>query len=166
MRRWPGSSRRASRRRSPLVAALQSQNPALRAHAAEMLGWIKPNDAVQPLATALKDSDAGRPDAGGVGAGRDRQPRRAEGAGAGRAAGQGRHDQDGRRRPRRSGRSATTVGAQPAPEFGDGFLSALSNVPATSWTFFALFLALALALLLLTPRARDNAQPAVGRRPE
>ncbi len=46
-----------------------------------------------------------------------------------------------------------TVGAQPASEFGDGFLAALSNVPATRWTFFALFLALALALLLLTPRA-------------
>ena len=42
---------------------------------------------------------------------------------------------------------------RPTAAFGDGFMAALGNVPATSWTFFALFLALALALLLLTPRA-------------
>jgi HEAT repeat protein len=136
----------------PLVADLQSQNSALRTNAAEMLGWIKPADAVQPLAVALKDSnqavraqaawalgEIATPDAQHALASAESSAKdQATKAAIATAAQQAR---------------ASTVGNRPTAQFGDGFLAALSNVPATSWTFFGLFLALALALLLLTPRA-------------
>lgn len=136
----------------PLVTALQSKNPALRANAAEMLGYTKPDDAVKSLAAALKDSESSvRTQAAwalGEIASSDAQQVLAQAA---------RQAQDDTTKTavvtaQRRAQEAT-VGATPAPEFGDGFLSALSHVPATSWTFFALFLTLALALLLLTPRA-------------
>ena len=137
----------------PLVAALQSQNPAQRAHAAEMLGWIKPNDAVEPLASALKDSDPTVRTQAAWALGEIASPG-AQDALA-RAALQAKDDTTKTAIVTAEQRARdATVGLRPTAQFGDGFLSALSSVPATSWTFFALFLALALALLLLTPRSR------------
>jgi HEAT repeat protein len=137
----------------PLVAALQSQNPAIRANAAEMLGYIKPADAVMSLAAALKDTEQSvRTQAAwalGEIASADAQEALAQ------AARQAKDDTTKTAVVTAQQRAyEATVGARPAAEFGDGFLSALSHVPATSWTFFALFLALALALLLLTPKTQ------------
>lgn len=135
----------------PLVAALQSGNPALRSHAAEMLGWIKPDAAVQPLAAALQDDDAAVRGQAAWALGEIASPDAQEAlASAAREA----DDQATRSAVVTAQERAreATVGSRPAAAFSDGFLAALSNVPATSWTFFALFLALALALLLLTRR--------------
>jgi HEAT repeat protein len=135
----------------PLVASLQSQNPALRAHAAEMLGYIKPDTAVLPLATALKDRDPAVRTQAAWALGEIATP-----------AAQNALAQAARQATDETTKTAVlsaqqqaraaTVGTQPTEAFGDGFVAALSSIPATRWTFFALFLALALALLLLAPR--------------
>lgn len=136
----------------PLVAALQSPNPALRANAAEMLGYVKSEDTVRPLVAALKDSEPAVRTQAAWALGEIASP-----------AAQTALAQAARQATDETTKTAvvaaqqhaqqSTVGLRPAAEFGDGFLAGLSRVPATSWTFFALFLALALALLLLTPRA-------------
>ncbi len=136
----------------PLVSALSAQNPALRAHAAEMLGWIKPNDAVKPLAAALKDADPAVRTQAAWALGEIATPEAQDALV--QAARQAKDDatKTAVATAQQRAREAT-VGVRPAEALGEGFLSALSSVPATRWTFFALFLALALALLLLTPRA-------------
>ncbi|MGE5602295.1 MAG: HEAT repeat domain-containing protein [Nitrososphaerales archaeon] len=135
----------------PLVASLQSQNPALRAHAAEMLGYIKPDNAVQPLASALNDNDPTVRTQAAWALGEIATPD-AQNALA-RAARQA-TDQTTRTAVLSAQQQArvATVGSQPTEAFGDGIVAALSSIPATRWTFFGLFLALALALLLLAPR--------------
>lgn len=135
----------------PLVAALASQNPALRAHAAEMLGFIKPDGAVQALAAALNDADPSVRTQAAWALGEIASPDAQDALAA--AARQTQDDTTKTAVVTAQQRAQTaTVGGHPAAEFGDGLLAALSEVPATRWTFFALFLALALALLLLNPR--------------
>jgi HEAT repeat protein len=136
----------------PLVASLQSQNPTLRSHAAEMLGWIKPGDAVQPLAAALKDNDAAVRTQAAWALGEIATPDAQQALAAAAKQAKDPTTKTAVVTAEQRARQAT-VGSRPAPEFGDGFLAALGNVPATRWTFFALFLALAVALLVLTPRA-------------
>jgi HEAT repeat protein len=133
-----------------LVGALQSHNPAQRSHAAEMLGWVRSPESVDALAAALQDDDATvRTEAawalGEIGTAEARAELTAAQQNAA-------DDATKTALANAQGRAmANTPAARPAPAFGEGFVAALSSVPATSWTFFALFLALALALLLLTP---------------
>lgn len=137
-----------------LVAALGSQNPTQRSHAAEMLGWVRSPGSVNALAAALEDDSAEvRAQAawalGEIGT--------ADAQTALAAAQRSASDEATKTALANAEQRAiqNTTADRPAPAFGDGFVAALSNVPATSWTFFALFLALALALLLLTPRANE-----------
>lgn len=135
----------------PLIASLQSLNPTLRSHAAEMLGWIKPAAAVQPLAAALDDADPTVRTQAAWALGEIASPDAQEAlAVAARAT----SDETTKTAVVAAQERVhmTIEGTRPAPAFSDGFLAALSNVPATNWTFFVLFLALALALLLLTRR--------------
>ena len=140
-----------------LVSSVGSEDAALRAHAAEMLGYIKPANAVGPLVAALQDEEPAV---------------RAQAAWAlGEIA-----NPEAQSALARAGSQATDVatktaiaaaqlraeqaivGLRPDAVFGDGFFSQLSNVPATSWTFFGLFLILALALLILAPRTKPMRQ--------
>lgn len=140
----------------PLIAGLQSGDPAFRSNAAEMLGYIKPADAVQPLASALKDSDPAVRTQAAWALGEIATP---DARNALAQAAQQAEDQATKAAVLNAQQHAraATVGSQPAETFGDGFVAALSSIPATSWTFFGLFLVLALALLLLSPRV-DQAQ--------
>jgi hypothetical protein len=135
-----------------LVAALASQNPAQRSHAAEMLGWIRSPESVDALAAALSDDapEVRTQAAWALGEIGSDDARQALAAAQRNAA-----DEATRTALASAEQRAmrNTAADRPAPSFGDGFAAALGSVPATSWTFFALFLALALALLLLTPRA-------------
>jgi HEAT repeat protein len=137
-----------------LVEALDAQNPAQRSHAAEMLGWVRDPKAVDALANALKDQEpGGRAQAawalGEIGTTDARL--------ALAAAQRGAVDEATKTALASAEQRArlNTAADRPAPAFSDGFVAALSNVPATSWTFFALSLALALALLLVLPRSAE-----------
>jgi HEAT repeat protein len=146
-----GLEQAGARSADALVAALGSPNPALRSHAAEMLGWIRSPETVDALAAALEDGAAEvRTQAawalGEIGTN--------EAQAALSAAQRSASDQATKTAlTNAEQRAAQNTGAAGSAAFGEGFVAALSRVPATSWTFFALFLALALALLLLTPRA-------------
>jgi HEAT repeat protein len=145
-----------------LVAALESPNPAQRSHAAEMLGWVQSPESVDALAVALRDEDAAvRTQAawalGEIG--------NEEARGA-LATAQRNASDDATETALVNAQQRATVNSRadrPAPAFGDGFIAALSSVPATAWTFFALFMALALALLLLTPSMAEPVREERGR---
>ncbi len=140
-----------------LVAALGSQNPAQRSHAAEMLGWIRSPESVDALAAALKDNspEVRTQAAWALGEIGNTEARDALAAAQRSAA----DDATKTALVEAQQRAVQNTAAdRPAPAFGEGFVAALSSVPATSWTFFALFLALALALLLLTPRAAGTVE--------
>ena len=140
-----------------LVSAMGSGTRSLRAHAAEMLGYIKPAAAVGPLAAALQDVEPAVRGQAAWALGEIASPEAQSAlARAGTqttdvatktaiAAAQQRAEQ-------------ATVGLRPDAVFGDGFFGQLSNVPATSWTFFGLALVLALALLILAPRTQPMRQ--------
>ena len=57
---------------APLAAALHDGNAVVRANAAEMLGWLRPADAVTDLAQLLSDPGFRGAGPGGLGFGRNR----------------------------------------------------------------------------------------------
>ena len=134
-----------------LVSALTADDATLRSHAAEMLGYVKPADAVSPLAAALQDTEPAVREQAAWALGEIASPE-AQDALA-RAATQATDDATKTAIAAAQQRAGQTAGGlRPNAVFGDRFFSQLSNVPATSWTFFGLFVILALALLAMTPR--------------
>ncbi len=134
-----------------LVSALSSEDASLRTHAAEMLGYIKPVDAVSPLAAALEDAEPAVRAQAAWALGEIASPE-AQTALAQAEAQAGDDTTKTAIIAAEQRAERATLGPRPVAAFGDGFFSQLSNVPATSWTFFGLFMVLALALLLMAPR--------------
>ncbi|OQA41912.1 MAG: HEAT repeat protein [Chloroflexi bacterium ADurb.Bin325] len=134
-----------------LVSALAAEEPTLRANAAEMLGWIKAGPATPALAAALNDADpAVRGQAawalGEIGSPAARQ--------ALTAALKAENDPLARTAVSAALERSERAGLGGAAQFawGEALLGQLAAMPAGRWTFLALSMALAAALLFFGPR--------------
>jgi HEAT repeat protein len=134
-----------------LVSALSSDDSALRANAAEMLGYIKPAAAVEPLAAALQDPE---PEVRGQAAwalGEIASPEARNVLAPASRPGNRRRNQDC---------NVQSAAAEEDQSFASQTQClvmdsrTLSHLPATNWTFLALFMALAVAVLLTMPHAQ------------
>jgi len=140
-----------------LVSALAAEDATLRAHAAEMLGYVKAAGAVSSLATALQDAEPTVREQAAWALGEIASPE-AQSALA-RAATQATDDATKTAVAAAQQRAGQTTGSlRTGVVLGERFFSQLSNVPATSWTFFGLFVVLALALLVMTSRTEQLRQ--------
>ncbi len=146
-----GLERAGAQANDVLVAALAGEEPALRANAAEMLGWIKADPATPALAEALYDADPTvRSQAawalGEIGTASARQALaaalRVEGDTTARIAVSAALE--------RSARASLGEAAQFT--WGEALLNQLAAMPAGRWTFLVLSMLLAAVLLFFGPR--------------
>jgi len=134
-----------------LTAALDAQSPVVRANAAEMLGWIKAPGAEAALASAMADPEPAVRVQAAWALGEIATPAARDilveaslnpvtDAATQRVAAEA---------VQRS--AAPIAGEESTRTSGRDLLSQLSRVPASSWTFSLLALALAIALLVMRP---------------
>jgi HEAT repeat protein len=146
-----GLERAGAQANDVLVTALASEEPALRANAAEMLGWIKADPATPALAEALYDADPTvRSQAawalGEIGTSSARQALAAalkvEGDATARTAVSAALERSER----------TSLGEATQFTWGEALLSQLAAMPAGRWTLLGLTIMLAAVLLFFGPR--------------
>lgn len=146
-----GLERAGSQANDVLVAALAAEEPALRANAAEMLGWLQADPATPALAEALYDADPTvRSQAawalGEIGSSSARQALAAalkvEGDEAARTVVSAALERSER----------TSLGEAAQFTWGEALLNQLAAMPAGRWTFLGLSMLLAAVLLFLGPR--------------
>jgi HEAT repeat protein len=140
-----------------LVSALKSGEPSLRANAAEMLGWIRPGSATPGLAEALHDEDA---TVRGEAAWALGEIAAANGDGATQAraalaqAAQAESDpaalESVKSAQERANRAVTST--RERMTWAEALVAELGRIQTDRWTFLALFIALAAALLWFGPR--------------
>jgi HEAT repeat protein len=134
-----------------LETSLNAENPALRANAAEMLGWVSAPGSAAALAGALNDPDPMvRAQAawalGQVGTD-EAQAALAQAARVETDAAVRTSAEDALARAEMAARSSVAAEASP----GAAMLAALGEIPPTRWTFLGLSIVLALALILAKP---------------
>jgi hypothetical protein len=152
-----GLDRAGGRATGVLVSALAAGEPSLRANAAEMLGWIRADSATGALAEALRDEDTtvrsqaawalGEIAATGGDAAAQARAALAEAA---------RVESDPvalksvESAQERADRAA--LGARQRMTWAEALVAEFGRIPTSRWTFLALFIALAAALLWFGPR--------------
>jgi HEAT repeat protein len=135
-----------------LTQALGAQNTALRANAAEMLGWLKAGQATPELSRVLSDGEeAVRVQAawalGEIGTPEARQAL----AGALPSESNLAVRQTVQSALARTG-TATPASASPGPEWAAGLLGVLATIPVSKWAFMTVATAMAVFLLLAGSR--------------
>lgn len=134
---------------APLAAALTAQNVALRANAAEMLGYLQAASSTDALVRALADAEPSvRAEAawalGEIGT--------TEARSALAAAVQNEADVTAKAAATSALARVDAAASDRSTSFGAALLAQAAQIPASRWTFMALFIMLAAALLWLGPR--------------
>lgn len=144
---------------APLAAALADKDAVVRRNAAELLGYLRPASATDQLALAINDPDPTVRTEAAWALGELGTPQAQRALAQSLAAEKDAATRDATRSA--LARAESLAGSQaPAGSPGESLISALSEIPASRWTFLALFAVLAGAILLLGPRERQTGRVA------
>jgi HEAT repeat protein len=135
----------------PLTAALKAPDPVLRANAAEALGWLRPATAAPALARALTDSEAAVRAQAAWALGEIGTPEARAALASALRSGQDTSTRDATSLALARAETTARGGRAQAIAPADALLGALTQVPASRWSFMVLAIALAVLLLWLGP---------------